>query len=100
LLASSITAFLLFLDLGGKTFPWNSPATFVLGGTSIALCASFALVERFWASEPVFPLHLLANRDVVTSYLVAALQIAAQLGVSALHVLLLFCLSMPTRDAD
>jgi hypothetical protein len=37
LLASSITAFLLLLDLGGKS-RWNSPPIYALGGTSIALC--------------------------------------------------------------
>ena len=99
-LASSIIAFILFLDLGGKSFPWNSPVTYVLGGASIASCASFALVERFWASEPVFPLHLLANRDVVTSYLIVGLQFAGQVGVSALLSSCAACLRMPTADAD
>lgn len=90
LLASSITAFLLFLELSGKTFPWNSQATYLLGGASIALCASFAWVEQYWAIQPIFPLRLLGNRDVVTSYLIAALQIAAQLGVSTFLVSLLY----------
>jgi hypothetical protein len=55
---------------------------YALDSTSIALYVGFLLVERFWTIEPIFPLHLLANREVVTSYLIARLQVAGQTAVS------------------
>ena len=61
--------------------PWDSPLVLVLTSLSLALGLLFLLVEGYWAKEPVFPLRLLIHRDVLTAYLIASLQTAAQLGV-------------------
>jgi hypothetical protein len=79
LLAGTIITFLLILDLGGKR--GSAPKISVLAVLVVVLCGFLVWVEKRWAREPIFPLSLLANRDVVTSYLIAALQIAAQSGV-------------------
>ena len=61
--------------------PWNSPLILVLASLSLVLGLLFLLVEGYWTKEPVFPLRLLIHRDVLTAYLIAGLQTAAQLGV-------------------
>jgi hypothetical protein len=79
LLAGSIVTLLLILDSGSKiNSALNISVLVVLLGV---LLASFGWVESRWASETIFPLSLLANRDVVTSYFIAALQVGAQCGV-------------------
>lgn len=82
LLSATIICFLLVLDLGGQKMPWSSPVVLVLAGLAVAFGLLFLLVEGYWAREPVFPLRLLIHRDVITAYLIAGLQIAAQFGVS------------------
>jgi len=42
----------------------------------------FMIVEAFWAKEPIFPLRLLLNWDVVTSYINLGFQSGAQMAVS------------------
>lgn len=79
LLAGTIITFLLILDLGSKRD--SAPKISVLAVLVVVLCGFLVWVEKRWAREPIFPLSLLAHRDVVTSYLMAALQIAAQSGV-------------------
>jgi hypothetical protein len=79
LLAGAIITFLLILDLGSKRD--SALKISVLAVLVVVLCGFLVWVEKRWAREPIFPLSLLANRDVVTSYLTAALQIAAQSGV-------------------
>ena len=86
LLAGTIITFLLILDLGSKR--GSAPKISVLAVLVVVLGGFLVWVEKRWAREPIFPLSLLANRDVVTSYLLAALQIAAQSGV---------CLTCPSE---
>ena len=50
--------------------------------SSAVLGLFFLLVEAYWAKEPIFPLSLLIHKDVVTAYLTAGFQIAAQFAVS------------------
>ena len=80
-LAVTITGFLLVLDLGGQKLPWTHPLIRIIFAAASVSGIAFALIEAFVAREPVFPLRLLVHRDVVTTYLVAALQVAAQFGV-------------------
>jgi len=82
LLAVTITSLMLAIELGGQKLPWNHPVILGLVAGSVAFGALFAVTEAYWAYEPVFPLQLLCQRDVVSAYLVLGLQTAAQLGVS------------------
>lgn len=53
----------------------------LLLGVSVATGSLFILVEGFWAKEPIFPLRLLRNRDVLTSYINLGFQSGAQMAV-------------------
>jgi hypothetical protein len=80
LLASTIVTFLLILNLGPRA---DSAQTIsILAVILVVLIALFILVERRRVSQAIFPLSLLTNRDVITAYLIAALQVGAQCGVS------------------
>jgi len=46
----------------------------------------FLLVEAFWAKEPIFPLRLLLNRDVITTYINLGFQTGAQGAVSHMFI--------------
>lgn len=80
-LALTIVGFLLVLDLGGQKLPWGHPVIWITLASSVALGLLFLSIEGYVAKEPIFPLKLLVHRDVVTAYLVVALQSGAQYGV-------------------
>lgn len=61
LLAAALSSVVLLSDLGGTTYPWDSPVIFALGGTTLLALALFVAVERR-AKEPVLPLRLFRNR--------------------------------------
>lgn len=81
-LSLSIICGLLVLDLGGQRMPWTGPMILFLFGGSLVALNIFLLVEAFWAKEPIFPLRLLLNRDVITSYTNLGFQTGAQGAVS------------------
>lgn len=57
---------------------WTSTKVLTLFAVSTVSGTLFMVVEGFWAKEPIFPLRLLLNRDVVTSYINLAFQTGAQ----------------------
>ncbi|KAF9885035.1 hypothetical protein FE257_000766 [Aspergillus nanangensis] len=78
LMSGTILSLLLILDMGGDRIAWTSPVI-VLLFCPAALCAGgFYLIERSWAKEPIFPLHLLSHYEVLTSYSLLVLQNASQ----------------------
>ena len=80
-LALAIVGFLVVIDLGGQKIPWGHPAIWTILASSVTMGLLFLLVEGYVAKEPIFPLRLLIHRDVMTAYLLQALQTAAQFGV-------------------
>ncbi|CAK7215081.1 hypothetical protein SEUCBS140593_002410 [Sporothrix eucalyptigena] len=79
LLSATVLSFLLALDMGGSgKIGWTSPLLTVLALLSHMTAVGFVWVERSWAQEPIFPLHLLRHYDVVTSYLILFFQNASQ----------------------
>lgn len=84
LIFCTIASLLLVLDLAGKKLSLDSPVMIGLICATLGFAAFFFLVEGYWATEPVFPLRLALDRDVATAYAVAALQLAAEFGVSSL----------------
>ncbi|KAL1888400.1 hypothetical protein Sste5346_009608 [Sporothrix stenoceras] len=79
LLSATVLSFLLALDMGGSgKVAWTSPLLTTLVLLAHFTGAAFVWVERGWAQEPIFPLHLLKHRDVVTAYLVLFFQNASQ----------------------
>jgi MFS family permease len=81
LLSASVTTLMLVLELAGQKLPWNDPIIFGLIATSLITGILFLITETCWVAEPVFPLHLLRNRNVVTAYLLLGLQISAQFSL-------------------
>jgi hypothetical protein len=84
LLSTSIICGLLVLDLTSRRISWTHPHILSLFGASIATGTLFLLVEGFWAKEPIFPLRLLRERDVLTSYVNLGFQSGAQMAASSL----------------
>ncbi|KAL8967332.1 MAG: hypothetical protein Q9197_005489 [Variospora fuerteventurae] len=83
LIFCTIASLLLVLDLAGKKLSLDSPVMIGLICATLGFAAFFVLVEGYWATEPVFPLRLALDRDVATAYAVAALQLAAEFGVTS-----------------
>jgi Fungal trichothecene efflux pump (TRI12) len=81
LLATTVTSFLVAIELGGQKVSWNSPVIFGLLAAGIVGAGWFFATEKYWAQEPIFPLELLWHRDVMCGYGLLILQIAAQLSV-------------------
>ncbi|CZR61827.1 related to multidrug resistance protein [Phialocephala subalpina] len=84
LLSVSIVCGLLVLELSGKRMPFTHPTILSLLGASIITGNLFLLVEAFWAKEPIFPLRLMLNRDVVASYINLGFQTGAQMAMMML----------------
>lgn len=80
-LALTISAFILAIEMGGQQLPWSHPYLWILFGASAFFGLLFLLVEAFVAHEPILPLRLLFQRDMVTTNTLAALQSAAQFAV-------------------
>ncbi|KAF7942589.1 uncharacterized protein EAE97_006043 [Botrytis byssoidea] len=83
-LSVSIVCGLMVLDLGGHRMPWTDLKLLSLFGISVAAGILFFLIEGFWAKEPIFPLRLLRNRDVLTSYINLGFQSGAQMAMMML----------------
>jgi hypothetical protein len=82
LFPASLVCGLLVLEFIGQGMAWNTPRILFLSGASLFTGHLFLLVEAFWAKEPIFPLRLLRNRDVIFSYISLGFQSGAQLTVS------------------
>ncbi|KAL2211263.1 MFS general substrate transporter [Sarocladium strictum] len=80
-LSTTMLPFLLLLDAGGQKFSWLSLPTGILTAIGLLSGIVFVVAERRWASEPIFPLHLLANSSVLVSYLGIAMQNASQTAI-------------------
>ena len=74
-------AFLLALEIGSKNMMWTSPITIAPSIAFVVASGSFIYIERNWAKEPIFPVHLMKHRDILTVYPVAILQASAQMAV-------------------
>jgi EmrB/QacA subfamily drug resistance transporter len=61
LLAATVSAIILFTDLGGVVYPWASPVIVGMIAAAVLSLAAFLLVESRVA-EPVMPLRLFRER--------------------------------------
>ena len=61
LLAGSATSLIIFLSLGGISWPWRSASSYLTLVLGIVFAVAFVLVERV-AAEPVIPLKLFRIR--------------------------------------
>lgn len=72
--------------MGGNQFAWGHPVIISLFAAAGVLGLSTAFVELRVAKEPIFPLRLLVQRDVVLPYSILLLQNIAQTFVSAVRI--------------
>ena len=83
LIATSIVAILLVLNFASKKLTLFDPLIIGLVMLWIISSLLFLLVEAKYAPEPILPLRLLLERDVLTAYLIMGLIIAGHMSVSA-----------------
>ncbi|GBG10363.1 MFS transporter [Paenibacillus agaridevorans] len=76
LLVGAIVCFMLGLELGGKTYPWDSPQILGLFAGFVVLVLLLVVVEKR-AAEPIISFRLFRSRLYTTSNLVAMLSGAA-----------------------
>jgi hypothetical protein len=81
LMALTILAFLVPMEIGGVKVPWTHPLIPGLLFSGCVLGAIFLTSQAYNAREPIFPLELLLQKDFIASMLVQSLQTAAQMGV-------------------
>jgi MFS family permease len=74
----SILGLLLPLEVGGEQVPWSSPIIAVLFVGAIVFGLLFLATEAWVVKEPIIPLILLRQRDVVVSSFIMLLQCSAQ----------------------
>ncbi|CAK7212285.1 hypothetical protein SBRCBS47491_001411 [Sporothrix bragantina] len=77
-MCATIVTFLLPLSMGGSSLPWTHPLLLSLFAASNVLAVLFCYIELRIAREPIFPLPLLARRDVILPYAILFLQNIAQ----------------------
>jgi EmrB/QacA subfamily drug resistance transporter len=66
LLAGGLSALVLFISLGGTTYPWGSPEIVGLAVAAAVLLPLFVWAESR-AAEPIMPLELFRNRIFVAA---------------------------------
>lgn len=98
LLSTAIIWGVFVLDPVAQQIPWLDLRILALFGASIVTGICFLLIEAFWAAEPIFPLRLLLNQDVVTSYMNLGFQSAAQIAVGVLRPQHICLLTSSTGD--
>tara|TARA_R110002003_G_scaffold48_30_gene4201 strand:- start:4811 stop:6274 length:1464 start_codon:yes stop_codon:yes gene_type:complete len=81
LLTLSILGLLFPLEIGGDKVSWSSPTIIALLVGSVVFGLLFLAAEAFLAKEPIVPLTLLRQRDVLVSSFVMFFQSAAQVGL-------------------
>lgn len=81
-MSAAILAGITALDLAGKQTGHESSLLTVLIIIAFVAAILFALAEKFWAKEPIFPLNLLGHQAVISSYLILFIQTGIQVAVS------------------
>jgi MFS family permease len=78
----AILGFLLPLQIAGDRVPWSHPLIVSLLCTASVFLILFLVTEHRFAKEPIIPLSLLLQKDMVLSLVITITQATAQVGVS------------------
>ena len=84
LMMGAVLCFLLPLQIGGDQVEWSHPLVSGLLGGACVFGALFVVVEGRFAREPIVPLVLLQNRDVILSAFIMIIQMVGQTAVCLL----------------
>ena len=82
LLATSIVSFVLVFNLASKDLTFSDPWVISLIVLFFVSSFLFLFVEARVSSEPIFPLRLLLERDVLTAYLIIGFVLIGNICVS------------------
>lgn len=63
-LITTLILLLLALNSGGNIVPWTHPLVLISLPSSLLFFAIFIYVEKYYAAEPIIPLHLMLDRTV------------------------------------
>lgn len=63
-LVATLVLFLLGLNSGGNVVPWTHPLVLISFTLSLLFFGIFIYVEKYYAAEPIIPLHLMLDRSV------------------------------------
>ena len=84
LLSLTILTALFVLDTGGQMYSWKHPIIIACACTALVGGMAFFLVEKYCATEPIFPIQLLTRYEVVTSYAILLFQNFSQTAVGSI----------------
>ena len=82
LLSISILGFLVSLLLGRQELGWLNLPVLSASATSVIAVIAFLAVKKWYAVEPIFPLHLIKHSAVFSSYTMLSMQTVAITSVS------------------
>ncbi|KAG0169587.1 hypothetical protein DFQ30_003502 [Apophysomyces sp. BC1015] len=71
--STGVVCLVLALSWGGTTYAWSSSVVIALLCVSVVLFGFFGLWERTWASDPIVPRQIFANRSTILILLSAFL---------------------------
>ncbi|PVI04942.1 MFS general substrate transporter [Periconia macrospinosa] len=80
-LTISILGLLLPLQVAGDRVPWSHPLILGSLGAASVFLVLFCVIEQRFAREPIIPLELLAQKDMVLSLIIMIAQATAQVGL-------------------
>ncbi|KAH9904947.1 major facilitator superfamily transporter [Xylariomycetidae sp. FL2044] len=78
LLGLAVLLFMLPLEIGGARVPWSHPVIPGLFVAAFVVLCLFLANEAWFATDPVIPIRLLKQRDILASYFVMACIAGAQ----------------------
>ncbi|CAI6228775.1 unnamed protein product [Periconia digitata] len=77
----AILGFLLPLQIAGDRVPWSHPLILGFLGAACIFLGLFLVTEHRFAKEPIIPLSLLVQKDMVLSLIIMVAQATAQVGL-------------------
>jgi MFS family permease len=69
LIVAAVCCILLVTTMGGNDLPWDAPLIEILAAAAVILFA-LCILQEWWASEPILPLRLFANRTFAFANLI------------------------------
>ncbi|PVU84786.1 hypothetical protein BB559_006321 [Furculomyces boomerangus] len=82
LFITGLSLILLAMNLGGVTFPWKSPLIILFFIFGVIILCVFVFVEIKYAVQPIIPMYLFKNKNVVCLSLALFLASFAMYGIN------------------
>jgi hypothetical protein len=85
-LSLSTLSALVAIDIAGQKHGVSDPSILYMAVIAVVSGLTFLIVEKYYAKEPIFPLHLISHYTVITSYAIIFCQNFSQTAVSNLGI--------------